>query len=102
MEDSNLTAQEQMDGSAAHITMPFVDIKFQLGPEAEVGINGTQIEVILDVLAERLRGFQAGDFSCRENALAITKLEEAKHWLNHRTQLRREQGVEGKNEIHSS
>ena len=39
-----------------------------------------------------------GDFACRENALALTKVEEALHWLNHRTADRQRRGVEGKNE----
>ena len=38
---------------------------------------------------------QAGKFRCRENALAITKLEEALHWLAHRTADRERRGVEG-------
>lgn len=95
-----VTAQEVTDGSAAHIEIPFVDIKFQLGAVNEVGVNGTQIEDVIDVLVARLQGFQAGDFACRENALAITKLQEALHWLRHRTQQRVEQGVEGESLPH--
>ncbi len=44
---------------------------------------------------------QAGEFSCRENALVITKLEEARHWLDHRTQVREAQGVEGTDQPHA-
>lgn len=35
-------------------------------------------------------------FSCRENAIVITKLEEALMWLNKRTEDRKQRGVEGK------
>ena len=92
--------QEVMDGSAACVEFPFVHIKFQLGPVKEVGVNGTQIEDVIDALVTRLKGFQAGDFKCRENSLAVTKLEEARHWLLHRTAARVEQGVEGANLPH--
>jgi hypothetical protein len=44
---------------------------------------------------DRLQSFQSGDFACRENALALTKLEEALHWLDHRTKDRQRRGVEG-------
>lgn len=72
-------------------------IKFQNGPIADFGINGLTQEVLLAVVADRLRSFQAGPFSCRENALALTKVEEAMHWLHHRTKARMARGVEGRN-----
>ena len=78
-----------------------IDIKFQVGPIQDVGINGCSIEDVIDVLVARLEGFQKGPFKCRENALAITKMEEAKLWLLYRTQKRQTQGVEGRNLPHS-
>ncbi len=74
----------------------FADIEFQRGALSEAGFNGVSDESVLSVLIDRLRGFQSGPFSCRENALAITKMEEALHWLNARTKDRKERGVEGK------
>lgn len=68
---------------------------FQKGALKEVGINGVSDEALLAILIDRLQGFQTGPFSCRENALALTKLEEAMHWLNHRTLDRMNRGVEG-------
>ena len=94
--------QEAMDGSPAKIHEPFIEIKFQCGPIAEHGVNGTTIERIIELLLVRLDGFQSGPFKCRENALVITKLQEAYHWLGHRTALRQMQGVEGKNEKHNN
>ncbi|MEW9575453.1 hypothetical protein U9K47_08315 [Bacillus toyonensis] len=79
----------------------FINIKFQEGPIQENGVNGAQIEDVIDSLVNRLQGFQNGGYPCRENALAITKLEEARLWLNERTRKRQEQGVEGKNEKHN-
>lgn len=71
------------------------DIKWQLGPINEVGVNGCQIEDILPTFIDRLQSFQDGDFACRENAIACTKLEEALLWLHSRTDRRTKVGVEG-------
>jgi hypothetical protein len=72
-------------------------IGFQNGPIAEHGVNGLTHEVLLAIVIDRLRAFQAGAFACRENALALTKLEESQHWLLHRTRARMNRGVEGTN-----
>lgn len=72
-------------------------ISFQRGPIKEVGTNGITHEVLLAILIDRLRGFQSGEFACRENALALTKLEEARMWLFERTRARVARGVEGTN-----
>jgi hypothetical protein len=77
------------------------DIQFQHGPVGENGINGVQNEDVLKLLAMRLRDLNS-KFPCRENSIAITKIEEAWLWLEHRTRIREEQGVEGKNENHVS
>lgn len=71
------------------------DLQFQNGPVAEVGTNGITHEALLAVLVDRLRGFQSGPFSCRENAIALTKIEEAMMWLKSRTEKRLARGVEG-------
>lgn len=67
----------------------FINIKFQKGAVLENGVNGAQIEDVIEVLIERLQEFQKGKFSCRENALAITKLQEARMWLEERTRNRK-------------
>lgn len=74
-----------------------VVIRFQNGPINEAGINGLTQEALLAIVVDRLRSFQAGPFSCRENALALTKIEEAQHWLQQRTLARMRRGVEGTN-----
>jgi hypothetical protein len=79
-------------------TMEFGFINFQKGPIKENGVNGCHQEDLLAIVIDRLRSFQAGEFSCRENALAKTKCEEALHWLNHRTAVRKKRGVEGTDE----
>lgn len=73
-----------------------IRFQFHSGPVKGDGVNGITEEVLLAVLIDRLRGFQSGPFSCRENAIALTKLEETLMWMHKRTQNRTRRGVEGK------
>ncbi len=82
--------QARYGKSADHST-----ILFQNGPINEVGVNGITQEVLLAIVRDRLQCFQKGEYACRENALALTKIEEAIHWLNSRTRERMSRGVEG-------
>ena len=70
-------------------------IYFQNGPIPDVGVNGVTHEVLLAIVADRLRSFQSGPFSCKANACALTHIEEAQHWLQQRTIERMRRGVEG-------
>ncbi len=72
-----------------------VKIPFQNGPIKEFGVNGITQEALLAIVIDRLRCFQAGPFSCRENAIALTHCEEALMWLQRRTVARIKRGVEG-------
>lgn len=76
-------------------------IKFQSGPIAENGVNGVQIEDVVEESIARLR-FVNSLMSCRENSVALTHLETALLWLNKRTAARQKQGVEGKHLAHVS
>jgi hypothetical protein len=69
-------------------------VNFQNGPINEVA-NGIQNEDLLTILIDRMQGFQSGKFACRENAIALTHLQDAMHWLLHRTRERVARGVEG-------
>lgn len=60
------------------------ELTFQNGLVTETGVNGVTNEALLAVVIDRLRGFQSGSYSCRENAQAIAKLEEALLWLKAR------------------
>lgn len=70
-------------------------ILFQNGPISEAGVNGVTHEVLLAIVADRLRSFQKGPFACKANACALTHIEEAQHWLQQRTIERMRRGVEG-------
>lgn len=70
-------------------------ISFQDGPIKEVGVNGVTNEALLAIVEDRLLGFQSGEYACRENAVALTKIQEAMMWLQKRTRDREMRGVEG-------
>ena len=73
------------------------EIRFQNGPINEVGVNGISQEALLSIVEDRLKSFQAGPYACRENAIALTHVQDAMHWLHHRTRERVARGVEGTN-----
>jgi hypothetical protein len=73
-------------------------ISFQNGPIGAVGFNGISQEALLAVVEDRLLGFQSGEFSTKENAVALTKVQEAMLWLQKRTNDRLRRGVEGTNQ----
>ncbi len=58
--------------------------------------DGTTNEELIEVLINRLQ-YLNGKFPCRENSVALTKLDEALLWLNKRTNDRIKRNVEGKN-----
>lgn len=70
-------------------------ISFQNGPINEAGVNGISQEALLAICIDRLECFQKGPYACRENAIALTHLQDAMHWLQHRTRERLARGVEG-------
>ena len=69
------------------------------GEILEWGLEGVHVENHIDYALARLENFQAGQLKCRENALAITHLQEARHWLEHRMHDRDNRGVLGTTEL---
>lgn len=60
--------------------------------------NGAFVETVIAAACQRIEFYQTANnkkFACRENAIAITKLEEALLWLNKRTADREKRQVEG-------
>jgi hypothetical protein len=76
-----------------------IDINWQNGPlgrgEERIAPNGAFVEGVIDAALQRIQHYQESQFKCRENAIAITKLEEALLWLGKRTSDREMRGVEG-------
>ncbi|MBA4507944.1 ABC transporter ATPase [Clostridium sporogenes] len=74
------------------------DIQFQKGPRKEdSSSNGVLDTDLLEIVRYRLQGFQEGPYSSRENACALTHIEEALMWLNRRVEDRIERNVLGTN-----
>lgn len=71
-------------------------IEFQNGPrndpDARHGILETDL---LEIVRDRLKGFQDGPMANRETYLALQHVEEALLWLNKRTEDRAERNVLG-------
>lgn len=65
------------------------------GRNAAGSISGAVDADLLEIVRDRLRDFQAGPYSCRENACALTHIEEALMWLNRRVEDRITRGVLG-------
>ena len=79
-----------------------LDIDWQNGPlgrdKDRIRPNGAFVETVIAAAKQRLEFYQDasnGKFACRENAVAIAKLEEAMMWLDKRTKDREERQVEG-------
>lgn len=69
----------------------------QSKPVKEGGLDGCQVDTIIEAAKLILEGLNR-QFPSRENACAITKLDEALHWLEHRKKDRECRGVEGKSQ----
>ena len=77
------------DSIHAHLT-------FQKGPRRDPAATpGVLDEDLLEIVRDRLRSFQSGEFATRENACALTHIEEALMWMNKRKKDRAERGVLG-------
>lgn len=85
--------------TGGHSEAKGISIDWQNGPLGRgadrVEPNGAFVETVIAIAVDRLQFYNEGKFRCRENSLAITHLEEALHWLNHRTSDREARDVEG-------
>lgn len=67
------------------------------GRNIEGSVPGLTGEDLLEICRHRLQCFQTSEYACRENAIALTHIEEALMWLNRRVEDRAERGVLGIN-----
>ena len=71
-------------------------IEFQKGPRSEPNsVHGLIDSDLLEIVRDRLKCFQEGPYSSRENAVALTHIEEALMWMNKRVEDRAERNVLG-------
>lgn len=99
----NHVSDENGNPAGGKTTGVGIEINWQNGPLGRDGDrkepNGAFVEGVIQAALGRLEYYQKSKFNCRENALAITKLEEALHWLQSRTAKREERNVEGTHSI---
>ena len=69
--------EDGAEGSLRHA----IDINWQDGIIGDGVQTGAFIEDVLEAARQRLLFFNGTKFRCRENSVAITKIEEALHWL---------------------
>lgn len=74
-----------------------IEFTIQNGPIKEVGVNGCQVTDMIAVARHIINNLNQ-KFPCRENAMTVTKLDEALMWQQKRTEDREARNVEGKNE----
>ncbi|MEA5059827.1 MAG: ABC transporter ATPase [Candidatus Pelethousia sp.] len=71
-------------------------ISFQKGPRNDNNsTHGVIDSDLLEIVRDRLRHFQQGEYATRENACALTHIEEALMWMNRRVEDRIEREVLG-------
>lgn len=74
------------------------EILLQRGPRKDKNSQHGVIDSdLLEIVRDRLKSFQEGPFATRENACALTHIEEALMWLNRRVEDRIERNVLGTN-----
>ena len=79
---------------------PVTEIQFQKGPRNEKDSIAGVLDVdLLEIVRDRLTCFQQGEYRTRENAIALTHIEEALLWLNKRVEDRLERQVLGTTEV---
>ena len=89
----------RQDKFCPHEEVVVSEIQFQHGPRNEVGsVRGVLDVDLLEIVRDRLKSFQQGEFATRENACALTHIEEALMWMNKRVEDRAERGVLGTNQ----
>lgn len=77
---------------------PCGTLQFQKGPRnVEGSLPGLTEGALFAAAIDRYRGFQAGPYGCRENAIILTKLEECLMWTRARADARAKRGVLGHN-----
>ena len=75
-----------------------ISFRLQKGPIKEVGVNGCQVDTLIEAAILILSGLNE-KFPCTENKVAISHLDIALNYLNIRKYKREHRGVEGKNEL---
>ena len=101
-----IVADELGPGGASHhynvtyrkgeIGTQVADVQFQKGPRDIGGSTpGVTDVALLAIVRDRVEAFQAGEFACQENAMALEGLIMAMDWMRIRADNRADRGVLG-------
>ena len=60
-----------------------ITFQIQKGPIKDSGVNGCQVDTIVEAAKLIVEGLNK-NYPCRENSMAITKLDEALMWMRER------------------
>lgn len=86
------------EDSGPSVVIEAAEVHFTHGPLHESGsVVGCTNEALIDIVIDRLESFQAGGFSCDENARALHHLQCAMDALLRRQTNRAARGVLGRN-----
>ena|SRR3989304_4198822 len=103
IEIQNFTNEVDGNPTGGYVSGIGLRIDWQNGPigrgEDKQQPNGAFLQDVIEACITRLRYFQESKFKCRQNALAITKLEEALMWLQNRIEDRESREVQGTYEV---
>jgi hypothetical protein len=72
----------------------YIEIQWQLGNPTEVGVNGCQIEDVIEFCMDKFTKLEE-EVPCVQNRFVITKLAECMHALKNRQGDRKVRGVLG-------
>ena len=79
--------------SGGTVAGPGMIIQWQDGPMVAAVQTGTLVDDVLWAAQQRLEAYDETGLKCRENSIAITKIEEARLWLAKRHADRVKRGV---------
>ena len=80
--------------AGGHVQSKGLQVEWQNGVLSTDGPNGAFVTTVLLAARQKLEHYQDSKFRCRENACAITHIDEAVQWLDARTIDRMSRGVE--------
>lgn len=97
-EEMGVPARSYITGAKQPIVIDedanFISFRIQKGPIKEVGVNGCQIDTVLEAATLMLKNANE-KFPCQENAAAIANIKMALIKLDERRVDREKRGVEG-------
>ncbi len=89
---------EEVGWPQVHGETSSVKFTVQSGPIKEFGVNGCQIDDVIEWAKKKVEEFSKA-FPCRENSMVVTKLDEALLWSAKRRTDREKRGVEGTSKL---